>query len=161
MRIVRHKDRRLPELNMQSLPDLIFTVLFFFMLVTTMRSVPVKVKYKAPEGTTLSQLKKKPSTLYIFVGKPLTPYPEATNDGIAIQVGDRYVKMDQVSRQVSAFMDNLLPDELEQMTVSMKIDSEVPMGIVNDLKMELRKAGALKVHYSALKRKHISAMDKK
>lgn len=160
MRILRERDRRQPELNTQSLPDLIFTVLFFFMLVTTMRSVPVKVNYKAPEGQTLSSLKKKSSTLYIFIGKPVGNNRGVGHDGYVIQMGDRFVKMDEVGPCVSAFMDSLLPDELEQMTVSLKIDSNVPMGIVNDLKMELRKVGALKIHYSAVKRKSHRLGDK-
>jgi len=160
MRIERNREHRQPELNMQSLPDLIFTVLFFFMLVTTMRSVPVKVDYKAPEGITLSQLKKSATTLYVYVGKPIRPLPGIDADEVAIQVGERFVKMEEVGREVEAFTDNLLPDEQEQMTVSMKIDSHVPMGIVNDLKMELRKVGALKVHYTAVKRKAPSKNDK-
>ena len=37
------------------------------------------------------------------------------------------------------------------MTVSMKIDRKVPMGVVNEVKMALREAGALRVHYSAVR----------
>ena len=34
--------REMPALNTSSLPDLIFTLLFFFMIVTTMREVTLK-----------------------------------------------------------------------------------------------------------------------
>jgi len=142
-------ERRIPELNTSSLPDLIFTVLFFFMIVTTMRSVPVKVRYQTPEGYGLSELKKNSSTLYLFIGRPVAPSGDVARDTFVIQVNDRYVPLDKVDEQVAAFREQLLPDEQEMMTVSMKIDRDVPMGIVTDVKMALRKAGALKVHYNS------------
>ncbi len=37
----RTKHHHVPSLNVASMPDLIFTVLFFFMIVTHMRSVEV------------------------------------------------------------------------------------------------------------------------
>ena len=40
--------REMPEMNTSSLPDLIFTILFFFMIVTTMREVTLKVKFVVP-----------------------------------------------------------------------------------------------------------------
>ena len=43
--------REMPEMNTSSLPDLIFTILFFFMIVTTMREVTLKVKFVVPQGT--------------------------------------------------------------------------------------------------------------
>ncbi|MBR7066131.1 MAG: biopolymer transporter ExbD [Prevotella sp.] len=146
MRFERNRDRRIPELNMASLPDLIFTVLFFFMIVTSMRSVPMKVRYQTPEGHGLTEMKKQSSTLYLFIGKPILPNGK-TGDTVVVQVNDRYVSLDKVADHVAAFRENLLPDEQEMMTVSLKIDKNVPMGIVTDVKMALRKAGALKVHY--------------
>ena len=47
--------RDVPGLNLASLPDLIFTVLFFFMIVTHMRDVNPKVRYEVPQGTELSK----------------------------------------------------------------------------------------------------------
>ncbi len=151
MRIERRRERRQPELNMQSLPDLIFTVLFFFMLVTTMRSVPVKVDFRAPEGSEIVKLRKNSSTLYVFVGRPVQAYRQALGDSVVIQVNDRYVPLQQVTAAVNKYCEDLLPDEREQMTVSLKVDRSVPMGVVSQVKMALRQAGALKVHYSAVK----------
>ena len=51
--------REMPELNTSSLPDLIFTMLFFFMIVTTMREVTLKVQFKVPQATELEKLEKK------------------------------------------------------------------------------------------------------
>lgn len=149
MRFQRERrERRQPELNMSSLPDLIFTVLFFFMIVTTMRSVPQKLRFQVPQGTELAKFKKQQNTLYVFIGKPVNKN-EGRSDSIMVQVDDRFVPMADVAAYVSKFKSELLPDEQEEMTVMLKIDENVPMGMVTDLKQALRKAGALKVHYAA------------
>ena len=60
--------REMPALNTSSLPDLIFTLLFFFMIVTTMREVTLKVEFKVPQATELEKLEKKSLvTIHIFV----------------------------------------------------------------------------------------------
>lgn len=149
----RHKEKKQPELNMSSLPDLIFTVLFFFMIVTTMRSVPQKVRFQVPQGAELSKFKKQPNTLYVFIGKPVGKAHGGEADTIMVQVGDQFVSLDQLSTQVSRMKSEWLPEEQEEMTVMLKIDENVPMGMVTEVKQALRKAGALKVHYSAQMKK--------
>ena len=151
MSIRKRSPRQLPELNTASLPDLIFTVLFFFMIVTHMRSVPVKVNYKVPQGTQLSKLVKKSSTIYVFVGKAAPAFRAKTGDRVVVQVNDRFMTVNDMVDYLAAERDRLSPDEQEQMTVSVKIDRDVPMGIVTDVKMALRQAGTLKIHYSANK----------
>ena len=143
----RHQHSQ-PELNMQSLPDLIFTVLFFFMIVTTMRSFPLKVKYVTPQGTNLTKLKKKPTTVYVFIGKQEKGKAD-NGENALVQINDKFVPIDQVAARVAAIKDAMLVDEQEQMTVLLKIDKDTPMGLVTDVKLALRQAGALKVHYAA------------
>lgn len=63
--------RGMPELNTSSLPDLIFTMLFFFMIVTSMREVTLKVQFQVPQGTELEKLEKKSLVSFIYIGKPL------------------------------------------------------------------------------------------
>ena len=60
--------RALPELNTSSLPDLIFTMLFFFMIVTSMREVTLKVQFKVPAATELEKLEKKSLVSFIYIG---------------------------------------------------------------------------------------------
>ncbi len=150
--IIRKDNRKheLPALNTSSLPDLIFTVLFFFMLVTTMRSVPTKVSYQVPTGSNLAQLKKRPDIIYIMIGHNMTPQGKTTSEGqYYIQVNDKIVNVDQVADAIIAIKEQMLSDEQQEMTVVLKVDELAPMGVVNDVKMELRKADALKIHYSA------------
>ena len=72
MSMFKRTRREIPGLNTSSLPDLIFTVLFFFMIVTHMRKVTLKVKYQVPQGTELTRLTKKTAVSYIYIGKPVT-----------------------------------------------------------------------------------------
>ena len=58
--------REMPALNTSSLPDLIFTLLFFFMIVTTMR-VTLKVQFTLPQGTELEKLEKKSLVVHIHL----------------------------------------------------------------------------------------------
>ena len=60
----------MPELNTSSLPDLIFTMFFFFMIVTTMREVTMKVQFRSPQATELEKLEKKSLVTFIYVGQP-------------------------------------------------------------------------------------------
>ena len=64
----KHTRRSVPMLNTASLPDLIFTVLFFFMIVTHMRNESVKVEYEKPQGTELTRLANKSSITNIHIG---------------------------------------------------------------------------------------------
>ena len=70
MSIIRRRNHEVPSLNTASLPDLIFAILFFFMIVTHMRKVNLKVRYKTPQGTELTHLSRKTNTTYIFIGQP-------------------------------------------------------------------------------------------
>jgi len=137
----------IPALNMSSMPDLIFTVLFFFMIVTHMRSVPLKVKYQVPAGTELTRLTKKAATTYIYIGKPFAGEPQTR-----IQLNDKFAEADQVTGYVLAERRRMQPDDAHNMTVDIKADRHTDMGTITDVKQALRKAQALKIHYSAVNR---------
>lgn len=152
MSIIQRKRRKLPDLNTAALPDLIFTVLFFFMIVTHMRNVPVKVATKVPQGTELAKLVKNSSTIYVFVGKAAPGVKVQTGDSIVVQVNDKIMTIPDMTNYLEAECEKMTSEEREQLTVSVRIDRDVPMGVVTDLKMAFRKAGTLKVHYAASKR---------
>lgn len=141
---IRPKEKRkVPGLNMASMPDLIFTVLFFFMIVTHMRKEEVKVEYQVPAGTEVSQATKKRAIINVYIGKD--------KEGVTrIQVADKMVSQFQIGEVVSQFRNTLDGDDVEAMTVNLRVDKTVPMGIVNDVKMELRRVGAQKIRYSAV-----------
>lgn len=145
-KIRRHE---VPGLNTASLPDLIFTVLFFFMIVTHMRKVTLKVKYQVPQGTELTRLVKKSAVSYIYIGKPSADQKGHYGDSTRIQLNDKYASAPDVMDYVASEKARMQPEDQQQMVVSIKADKGTKMGIINDVKLALRQAKAYKINYSA------------
>lgn len=141
--------RGMPELNTSSLPDLIFTLLFFFMIVTTMREVSLKVEFKVPQGTELEKLEKKSLVTFIYVGKPTEQFRKKMGSESRIQLNDSYAEVEEVQDFIIQERSSMKEEDQALMTVSLKIDKDTKMGIVTDVKNALRQAYALKINYSA------------
>ena len=141
--------RGMPELNTSSLPDLIFTMLFFFMIVTSMREVTLKVEFKVPQGTELEKLEKKSLVSFIYVGKPTEELRKKMGSESRIQLNDKFADVSEVMDYVYKERANMSESDQPYMRVSLKIDQDTKMGIVTDIKQALRKAYALKINYSA------------
>ena len=133
--------REMPALNTSSLPDLIFTLLFFFMIVTTMREVTLKVQFTLPQGTELEKLEKKSLVTFIYMGTESR-----------IQLNDSYAEVSEVQDFIFQERASMSEGDAAKMTVSLKVDQKTKMGIVTDVKNALRKSYALKINYSATKR---------
>lgn len=144
--------REMPALNTSSLPDLIFTLLFFFMIVTTMREVTLKVEFKVPQGTELEKLEKKSLVTFIYVGQPTAEFRKKMGSESRIQMNDQYVEVAEIQDYITQERSSMKEEDQPFMTVSMKIDKDTKMGIVTDIKQALRQAYALKINYSATKR---------
>ena len=142
----------MPELNTSSLPDLIFSILFFFMIVTSMREEEVKIDFKLPKGTGLSKIERKTAVVNIHIGSPSKQYVSQLGSSTRIQLNDRFANV----REVAPFVVNerSLMRQADQaiMKVALKADQNVQMGIMTDVKMELRHARALSIMYSAEER---------
>lgn len=148
----RHKRQRtVPGLNLASLPDLIFTVLFFFMIVTHMRDIDPKVQYNVPQGTELTKEVNKSGLVYMFIGKPVDAQGRVIADETRIQMGNRYVTVDEIGAEIEKERNRMSEDDRQRLTVSIRADRDTEMGLINDVKQALRKAGALNINYSATK----------
>ncbi|MDL2223995.1 biopolymer transporter ExbD [Bacteroidales bacterium OttesenSCG-928-M06] len=148
-RFRRSAAREVPALNTAALPDLIFTILFFFMIVTNMRPVPVVTQFDLPEGTELQKLEERSSVVYIMVGKPLG------GAGVreSIQLNSEFVTLSEMP----SVLDRIKKNELEnsnQLVVVLKADKDVQMKLISDIKECLRELGLLTVHYSVEKKKY-------
>ena len=141
--------RGMPTLNTSSLPDLIFTLLFFFMIVTTMREVPLKVEFKVPTGTELEKLEKKSLVTFIYVGKPTQELRGKMGSESRIQLNDKFADVAEIQDYIAQERASMKEEDQPFMTVSLKIDKDTKMGIVTDIKQALRQAYALKINYSA------------
>lgn len=145
MRMIKRQKRRVPDLNTAALPDLIFTVLFFFMIVTHMRDVDLKVEYSVPQGKELTKLTKKSTITHIFIGN-LT---DSGNDSVYIQLNDKLAGIDEIAPYIEAERNRMAPEDAERMTVNIRADRDTPMHIITEVKEALRNSYALKVYFSA------------
>ncbi|MCW5899666.1 MAG: biopolymer transporter ExbD [Flavobacteriales bacterium] len=144
----RFKDKGgkgIPAISTASLPDIIFMLLFFFMVTTVMREVDLKVKVTLPEASETTKLEDKALVDYIYIGPPVSA---ALGTEPLIQLNDQFARLDEIDGWVQD--GNGRRDEVLQpkITRSLKVDKETNMKIVTDVKQELRKSNALKINYS-------------
>ncbi|MCE2617160.1 MAG: ExbD/TolR family protein [Phocaeicola sp.] len=144
--------RGMPALNTSSLPDLVFSILFFFMMVTSMREVTLKVQFKAPAATELEKLEKKSLVSFIYIGKPTQEYARKIGTESRIQLNDKFAEPSEVGDYIYQERENMSEADQPFMTVSIKADRDTKMGIITDVKQALRKAYALNINYSAVQR---------
>ena len=130
-----------PSLNVASMPDLIFTVLFFFMIVTHMRSDEVKVRLEVPAGTEVRKMAEHPARINIYIGK--------RGDSWQVQLNGDLVAPAEIPARVNEIRGRLSAENAERLTVSLKADKHAPMGIVSDVKQALQQSYALKLNYNA------------
>jgi len=144
--------REMPELNTSSLPDLVFAILFFFMMVTSMREVTLKVQFRVPQATELQKLEKKSLVTFIYVGKPTAEFTAKMGTEPRLQLNDQFAEVSEVGNYIAQEKSSMKEEDQQYMTVSIKGDYDTKMGLITDLKQALRKAYALKISYSARKR---------
>ena len=142
----------MPELNTSSLPDLIFTMLFFFMIVTTMREVTLMVQFRSPQATELEKLEKKSLVTFIYIGKPTKELQAKMGEETRIQLNDRFADVNEVGNYIYQERENMKESDQPFMQVSIKADKETKMGIITDVKQALRQSYALNITYSAAQR---------
>jgi len=137
-----------PGISTASLPDIIFMLLFFFMVSTVMRTESLLVKVRAPGATEVQKLEKKSLVSFINIGPPKN---ENLGTKARIQLNDQFATIGDVREFILAERQALDENERQFMTTSLKVDKETNMGIVTDVKQELRKVGAFKINYSTRK----------
>ncbi len=138
-----------PAISTASLPDIVFMLLFFFMVTTVMREQDLKVEVDPPAASEIQKLEKKALVDYINIGPPID---ERMGTLPRIQLDDAFAEVEDIALWIE---DNRLArQEAERplITTSMKVDKDTKMGIVTDVKQELREAMALKINYSTSER---------
>ncbi len=136
-----------PEISTASLPDIIFMLLFFFMVVTVMRELDPKVKVVQPNATETEKLQKKSLVDYINIGPP---FDLRYGTEPKIQLDDAFAEVEDIPVWIKANRERRQEAEVPLITTSMKVDKKTKMGIVTDIKQELRDANALKINYSTM-----------
>ncbi|GAF04171.1 ExbD/TolR family protein [Saccharicrinis fermentans] len=141
-----------PAISTASLPDIVFMLLFFFMVSTTMKEVDLKVKIQVPEATELAKLEKKSLVTYIYVGLPTKKYQGMYGTEPRVQLNDAFATVSDIQSYIAQERDAMKESDRPKMTTSIKADFDCPMGIITEIKQALRKAQALKINYSARKK---------
>lgn len=130
-----------------ALPDIIFMLLFFFMVTTVLRKSDENLKYKIPDAEQLREIQSRPLVREISIGIPrdiqkLGAEPKIQAGGQVIELADivPFVIREKASMPVYS---------RDQIIILLKVDEEVPMGVVTDVQAELRKANARRIVYAA------------
>jgi biopolymer transport protein ExbD len=146
------KGKELPPISTASLPDIVFMLLCFFMVVTKMRETDIKVRTKVPQISELRKVENKSLNSFIFIGPPANQYQELLGSAPRIQLNDAFAKPSDIMQFANARRNEIPQPQQSEMTVSLKVDGEVKMGLVTEVKTELRKANMRRVFYMANRR---------
>jgi len=138
-----------PEISTASLPDIIFMLLFFFMVVTVMKESTLKVDVLVPSATELEKLERKSLVHYVYIGRPRDQYQAQYGTAPRIQLNDQFAVVEDIPLFLEQEKLKVVEEERDYLTTSLRVDQTATMGIVSDVKTILRKSGQLKVNYSA------------
>ena len=131
-----------PEFTTASLPDIVFMLLIFFMVATVLRETNIQVRTQLPQAEALTKIDQKRLISKVHIG----PLKRGENQGdTAIQIDDALIEDRRAIRQI---MYTKLQEQ-PKLIVSLKVDQESEMGIVNQVQQELREANALRINYSS------------
>ncbi|MFY9116553.1 MAG: biopolymer transporter ExbD [Bacteroidales bacterium] len=140
--------KELKPLNTASLPDIVFMLLFFFMISVSFRQTERVVTIKLPEATEIAKMDRKDLASYINIGTPLSTYQAQYGTDARIQLNDAFSNIDDIRDFIAASRESMSEADRPFMTVALKVDENVRMGIVTDVKQELRRCSALRIMYS-------------
>lgn len=141
----------MPAVSTASLPDIVFMLLFFFMVSTVLRDSTMMVEQKLPGATEVKKMERRSLVTTINIGAPNISFRAMYGTEPRIQLNDAFAKVDNIRDFITAEREKMDENERPLMTVSMKVDEKTKMGIIVDVKQELRKASALKINYSSKK----------
>ena len=138
-----------PAISTASLPDIIFMLLFFFMVVTVLRNADIKVDVNVPQATELQKLEQKSLVNYLYIGRPKLAYEKTYGTSPRLQLNDKFATVHDIPLFLEQHRIKVAEAQRPRIFSSLRVDGDVTMGIVQDVKTQLRKSGQLKVNYSA------------
>jgi len=144
----KKKGGDLPAISTASLPDIVFMLLFFFMVATVMRENNLKIENRLPVADQTEKLDKKTLVMYIYAGKPSSRYASSAGTQAKIQLNDKFAEVSDIKSFVLAERAAKREEEVPFLITALKVDTETNMGLVGDIKKELREVQALKINYT-------------
>lgn len=144
----RKKKKGVPAVNTAALPDIVFMLLFFFMVTTTMRETSLKIENPSlPSATEIKKLEHKSLVSTIYVGKAKDTDKFGTGYN-RIQLNDKIATPEEVPAFILNARESVSDGEIPFMTTSIKADVKSSVGTITDIRLKLRDVNALKVSYS-------------
>ena len=147
----KKKGGDLPAISTASLPDIVFMLLFFFMVATVMRQNTLMIENKLPAADQIEKLDKKDLVMYIYAGKPSKNFEKQYGDVARIQLNDKFADVEDIAAFIASERASKREELVPFLTTALKVDSDANMGLVTDIKQELRKVNALKINYTTRK----------
>src|SRR6056297_2632340 len=94
--------KSIPQISTASLPDIIFMLIFFFMVTTTIRETNIKVQNRVPGATEVKKLERKDLVSYIYIGKPKQQFQNLFGTEPRIQLNDAFAKVDDIRDYIAS-----------------------------------------------------------
>ena len=137
----KRKKKDSPEVSTASLPDIIFMLLFFFMTVTVLRTAAAQVTIELPETASAIKVNHEASEYNIYIGA------ELDREDPKVQINEYLVSMKQFAQILESISKPLMDFEKMKVQIYLRVDRNVKMDIVYDVKLLLRKHGLRKINY--------------
>ena len=141
----KKKSGALPPISTASLPDIVFMLLFFFMVATVMRDTSLMIENRLPSADQVEKLEKDRS-MFIYAGKPSAQYKNFGTEA-RLQINDKFAALENVQPAVQEARAGLRPELQDRLVVALKVDEDTNAGLVSDIKQKLREINALKIMY--------------
>ena len=146
-----NRNKEVPAITSSSLSDIVFMLLFFFMVTTQLRETENKVIVKLPEASEVVKLERKDLASYINIGTPTRNYQAQFGTDARIQLNDSFKSIDDIRDFIAAERESMSEADRNLMQTVIRADEDVRMGIITDVKQELRRCSALKIMYASRK----------
>lgn len=149
-KFAKGKKRKEPAISTASLPDIVFMLLFFFMVTAKFKTTEALVFVKMPSAFTTEVLDKNDKSILYWIGKPKN---KAMGDTYRVQMDDQFVEISEIGpylidlRGKEEFAENWY-----DLINYFQVDKDAPMGLVRSVQEELRdpSVDALKVQYAII-----------
>lgn len=149
-RFKRKGDKETPAISTASLPDIVFMLLFFFMVSTTMKDSDPVVTVRPVSASQVTKLERKELVTNISIGKPIDALQKTFGKEDRVELNGAIRDIRDIPTFIANKRAEIVEAEQSKMIVSLKIDKKSKMGIVTAVKQELRKASALKISYASM-----------
>lgn len=146
MRLVK-RSKTATEISTASMPDIVFLLLFFFMVSATIKTEDEMLKVTIPRAEAITKVEKKFLIRELHVGFPKNPSLGSTPKILA---DGKLIDLNALGNWVHEQKTTLGEAYSDQMIVLLRAHEDVDMGLIGDIQSELRKNNARKILYRTL-----------